>query len=78
MREARDFVETGMAFHGHKCPAVQLALRAGEHNGRETIESSIVGTFQINRDMTDHACDGPTPETSCIRRNTSGLIRGAL
>ena len=27
--EARDFVETGMAFHGHKCPAMPLGLRAG-------------------------------------------------
>ena len=29
MMEARDFVETGMAFHGHKCPAMPLGLRAG-------------------------------------------------
>ena len=29
MMKARDFVETGMAFHGHKCPAMPLGLRAG-------------------------------------------------
>ncbi len=29
MMDARDFVETGMAFHGHKCPAMPLGLRAG-------------------------------------------------
>jgi len=28
MIEARDFMETGMAFHGHKCPAMPLGLRA--------------------------------------------------
>ena len=29
MIKARDFLETGMAFHGHKCPAMPLGLRAG-------------------------------------------------
>ncbi len=28
MLEARDFMETGLAFHGHKCPAMPLGLRA--------------------------------------------------
>jgi len=28
MIKARDFMETGMAFHGHKCPAMPLGLRA--------------------------------------------------
>ena len=27
--EAKDFLELGMAFHGHKCPAMPLGLRAG-------------------------------------------------
>lgn len=29
MMEARDLVKIGMAFHGHKCPAMPLGLRAG-------------------------------------------------
>jgi formylmethanofuran dehydrogenase subunit E len=29
MINAKCFVETGMAFHGHKCPAMPLGLRAG-------------------------------------------------
>lgn len=28
MLEARDFMESGLAFHGHKCPAMPLGLRA--------------------------------------------------
>jgi formylmethanofuran dehydrogenase subunit E len=28
MLDARDFLETGLAFHGHKCPAMPLGLRA--------------------------------------------------
>ena len=27
--KAEDFLETGMIFHGHKCPAMPLGLRAG-------------------------------------------------
>ncbi len=29
MMEAKDYLELGMAFHGHKCPAMPLGLRAG-------------------------------------------------
>ncbi len=29
MLEAKNFMEIGMAFHGHKCPAMPLGLRAG-------------------------------------------------
>ncbi len=29
MLDAKNFMETGMAFHGHKCPAMPLGLRAG-------------------------------------------------
>ncbi len=29
MLEAKNFMEVGMAFHGHKCPAMPLGLRAG-------------------------------------------------
>jgi formylmethanofuran dehydrogenase subunit E len=29
MINARDFYETGIIFHGHKCPAMPLGLRAG-------------------------------------------------
>ena len=28
MLDARDFLELGLAFHGHKCPAMPLGLRA--------------------------------------------------
>ena len=28
MMDAKDFLELGMAFHGHKCPAMPLGLRA--------------------------------------------------
>ena len=28
MLNARDFLETGLEFHGHKCPAMPLGLRA--------------------------------------------------
>jgi len=29
MLEAKSFMDVGMAFHGHKCPAMPLGLRAG-------------------------------------------------
>ncbi len=29
MLDAKSFMEVGMAFHGHKCPAMPLGLRAG-------------------------------------------------
>ncbi|MBU0945445.1 MAG: formylmethanofuran dehydrogenase [Proteobacteria bacterium] len=29
MQELQEFIETGMKFHGHKCPAMPLGVRAG-------------------------------------------------
>ncbi len=29
MIQAEDYLELGMSFHGHKCPAMPLGLRAG-------------------------------------------------
>lgn len=29
MIEAKDYLEMALAFHGHKCPAMPLGLRAG-------------------------------------------------